>query len=231
MAVIQAKLHKKFNRCKSRVMAGLREAKKARTRQAISNVATRLFAERGFETVTLAEIAEASDVSVKTIFNYFASKEDLFFDRADELIEGLVATIEERAPGTTVTEALYRLLHDNVVPFPGAGWSRLDDARQRADFRAFLATEAASPALRARRLVVTEQWREPLAKAVGGDPPPPAALVYASLVLAIMGVRERTLSAAVLGELAPKTVRKHVQAVVDEGFARLARAYDDPRAG
>jgi AcrR family transcriptional regulator len=212
-------------------MAGLREAKKERTRQAISNVATQLFAQRGFEHVTLAEIAEASEVSVKTIFNYFASKEDLFFDRADELIEGLVATIEQRAPGVTVTEALHRLLRDNVVPFPGAGWSRLNDARQRARFRAFLATEDASPALRARRLVVTEQWREPLAKAVGGDPPPPEALVYASLVLAVMGVRERTLSAGVLGGLAPKTVRKRVQAVVDEGFARLARAYDHPRAG
>src|SRR4051812_43175414 len=121
MRAIQPDLRENFNRCKNRLMAGLREAKKARTRLAISDVATRLFAERGFERVTLAEIAEAADVSVKTIFNYFASKEDLFFDRADELIDGIVATIEQRPHGITVTEALHQLLRDNVVPFPGAG--------------------------------------------------------------------------------------------------------------
>src|SRR4051812_38578034 len=71
----------------------LRESNKARTRLAISDEATRLFVERGFENVTLAEIAEAAHVSVKTVFNYFHSKEDLFFDRADDLRDALLETV------------------------------------------------------------------------------------------------------------------------------------------
>src|SRR4051812_1442091 len=102
-------------------MVGLREAKKARTRLAISDVATRLFAARGFEQVTIAQIAEASDVSIKTVFNYFPTKEDLFFDRAEELMEGLLATVRERPEGTTIAAALHALLSDNRVPFPGIG--------------------------------------------------------------------------------------------------------------
>ena len=88
--------------------SGLREANKARTRQAISDVATRLFIERGFENVTVAEIAEAAHVSVKTVFNYFSSKEELFFDRMDDVLDAIVAAVRERPAGTTVVEALQR---------------------------------------------------------------------------------------------------------------------------
>jgi len=77
---------------------GLRELKKAATRQAISDVATRLFEERGFEQVTVAEIAAAAAVSVKTVFNYFGNKEELFFDRDDEMLEGMIRTLSEREP-------------------------------------------------------------------------------------------------------------------------------------
>jgi len=64
---------------------GLRDRKKQATRQAISNVATRLFVERGYEAVSVADIAHEADVSRKTVFNYFARKEDLVFDREDEV--------------------------------------------------------------------------------------------------------------------------------------------------
>jgi AcrR family transcriptional regulator len=64
---------------------GLRNQKKAETRQAISNIATRLFVERGFENVSVAEVAREAGVARKTVFNYFSRKEDLIFDREEEV--------------------------------------------------------------------------------------------------------------------------------------------------
>jgi AcrR family transcriptional regulator len=217
---------------------GLREVKKARTRQAISDVATRLFAERGFEEVTVAEIAAAAEVSVKTVFNYFASKEDLFFDRADELLGGLVRTIAERPAGATVTDALRELLTENRVPFPGTGWKSFRDPEGYRHFRAFVETEQASPALRARRLVLSASWAGSLTPVfarefgVPSDDPRPAA--YAAMFLAVMALRERVLSASVLEGVAPRTVERRVRATMDDAFTRLERAFADvdrPAAG
>src|SRR4051794_11930453 len=173
---------------------GLRETKKARTRLAISDIATALFAEHGFERVTVAEIAAAAEVSIKTVFNYVATKEDLFFDRADELIEGLERTIAARPRGMTITTALYVLLTENRVPFPGAGWKSLRKREGYEQFRRFVATEHASPALRARRLVIAEAWVRRLARAVAADlgrhEDDQGAAAYAAMVIAIMGLRE-----------------------------------------
>jgi len=65
------------------LVAGLRERKKHRARQRISNVATALFLAEGFDNVTVARIAEVSEVSEQTVFNYFPTKESMFFDRSD----------------------------------------------------------------------------------------------------------------------------------------------------
>src|SRR6266567_1533882 len=88
--------------------SGLRERKKQRTRQAISDVATRLFIARGFDAVTVAEVAQAADVSVNTVFNYFSTKEDLFFDRAETFINEPSRIVRARRRGESVVDALYR---------------------------------------------------------------------------------------------------------------------------
>src|SRR5262245_49663322 len=127
---------------------GLRERKKALTRQAISDVATRLFMERGFEAVTVAEVAEAAGVSIKTVFNYFGSKEELFLDREAEVRAAIVAAVTERPAGTSVTAALTGLFADRCVP-GGEPWSALEDPERLTRFRRFLETWHASDALRA----------------------------------------------------------------------------------
>jgi AcrR family transcriptional regulator len=90
------------------IMTGLRERKKQQTRQRISDIATGLFLERGFDAVTVAEIAEAAEVSVNTVYNYFPSKEELFFDREPEMLERLSRIVRERSPGESAARALLR---------------------------------------------------------------------------------------------------------------------------
>ena len=212
-------------------LAGLRDRKKLRTRQEISDVATRLFMREGFEEVTLAQIAEAADVSVKTIFNYFGSKEELYFDRAGEAREALVATVREREPGVTALEALHALFRDNVVPFRGNGWEPLYSQPGLQGLRAFFATEDRSPALRARRLLIVEAFgqalQEVLAEDLGRDPAEPALRCLGAALVATMNVRDRVLRTALAEEVPAAELQERVVAVVDEAFGRLRAAYAD----
>lgn len=87
---------------------GLRERKKRETRQRISDIATGLFLEHGFVTVTIAEVAEAADVSVNTVYNYFPAKEDLFFDRSAGVVEQLSRWVRARDNGESAARAVLR---------------------------------------------------------------------------------------------------------------------------
>lgn len=86
---------------------GRRERKKAATRKAISDAATRLFLERGFDNVSIREIADQADVSPTTVFAHFPQKEALVFDEDDEQRAHLVAAVRDRPAGTSVTDALH----------------------------------------------------------------------------------------------------------------------------
>ena len=88
---------------------GLREAKKLRTRQEIADCAMGLFAKRGFDRVTVAEVAQAAGVSDKTVYNYFPAKEDLFFDEVPEREAALVEAIRSRREGESILAPLRRL--------------------------------------------------------------------------------------------------------------------------
>jgi AcrR family transcriptional regulator len=89
---------------------GLRERKKQRTRELIAETARRLFAERGFEAVIVAEIARAAEVSEQTVFNYFPSKEDLVYWRLGSFEEELLATVRDRGPGESAVAAFRRFI-------------------------------------------------------------------------------------------------------------------------
>ena len=105
---------------------GLRERKKAQTRQLIADTARRLFLERGFEAVTVAEIAREADVAEKTVFNYFPAKEDLFYGRLEAFEEELLAAIREREPG----ESLVAAFREFVMKRAAARCSCEDDERR-----------------------------------------------------------------------------------------------------
>ena len=90
---------------------GLRERKKRRTRQAIATAALRLFAERGYEETTIAEIAAAADVSPRTFFSYFPSKEDVVFAEIDDRLAEVSERLR-RTSGETPMETIRRSVID-----------------------------------------------------------------------------------------------------------------------
>ncbi|MFJ4222838.1 TetR/AcrR family transcriptional regulator [Microbacterium sp. NPDC089695] len=93
---------------------GRRERKKAATRKNISDVATRMFLERGFDEVSIREVADAADVSPTTVFAHFPQKEALVFDEDDEQRDRLVAAVRERAEGATISRAIHDFYRSEV---------------------------------------------------------------------------------------------------------------------
>src|SRR5215207_4255607 len=127
-----ARHHRHYSRCTStaavrcmiQVQApteGLRERKKRAVRAGIATTARRLFAERGFDAVTVADVAAAADVSEKTVFNHFPTKEDLAFAGREEGIAQLVKAIAERSPGTPVLDVFRGLTRTVIHDFVAAG--------------------------------------------------------------------------------------------------------------
>src|ERR671935_84405 len=91
---------------------GLRERKKQRTRELIADTARELFLERGFDAVTVAEIARAADVDAKTVYNYFPSKPELFYHRFLEFEQAMVDAVRERERGMSILAAFGRFVLD-----------------------------------------------------------------------------------------------------------------------
>jgi AcrR family transcriptional regulator len=85
---------------------GLRERKKALTRQLIADTAARLFAERGYENVAVSDVARGADVAEQTVYNYFPTKEHLVADREQQIEEQLCRLIRSRPPGSTPAGAI-----------------------------------------------------------------------------------------------------------------------------
>lgn len=163
------------------IPADLRSRKRLATRQAISNAATRLFFVRGFEQVTVDEIAAAASVGRMTVFNHFPRKEDMFFDREEEGRELLRAALRQRDPMVPPIETLRLLAHRLVredspyVTFSAAG-------------QGFIATIAASETLKARARAIRDELAhavaQALAESTGRDANDPLARLAASLLLA-----------------------------------------------
>ena len=196
---------------------GLRERKKAKTRLAISNVATKMFTERGFDNVTVAEVAAAADVSVATIFNYFETKEELFFDREGETIEAQRRVICERKAGETIPAVLHR----EFLAAIDAGVPRL-----MAHGAGFLRTIEGSSALRARLRLGFEKAEALLADTIAeetaagaGDPTPQ---IVATMLVAIQRTLLESAGAAALRGDAVAPTKRRLRQACDRAFVLLA---------
>lgn len=206
--------------------AGLRERKKQRTRELIGRTAWQLFAERGFERVTVAEVARAAEVSEATVFNYFRTKEALVFDGMEAFGADARAAVRDRLPGESAVAAFGRFLLDR---------GRAGRSAEIGDVIAVTARMvAASPALRSREAEVFDgqayALAELLAAETGAGPADPEPLAAAH---ALMGVHRTMLhatrQAALAGERGPRlaeTIEDHLRralAVVAGGLGDYAR--------
>ena len=137
---------------------GLRERKKQQTREAIAQTARAPFVERGFEAVRVAEVAAAADVSQKTVFNYFPTKEDLVFWRLAAFEEEILGAIRERAPGESALAAFQRFV---LTP---RGLIDDDDPAAREALLGLTRMITSSPALLAREQQVFLAFTDSLAR-------------------------------------------------------------------
>jgi AcrR family transcriptional regulator len=142
---------------------GLRERKKQQTRQLLERTARRLFAERGFEQVSVAEIARAADVSEATVFNYFPTKEDLVYGRMQAFEDDLLRAVRDRPVGEPVLAAFGRFV---LQP---RGFLAATDADAAAELTSVSGVIANSPALLVREAQILARYTDALASLIADE--------------------------------------------------------------
>ncbi|MDR3474841.1 MAG: TetR/AcrR family transcriptional regulator [Devosia sp.] len=162
-----------------------RTRKRLATRQAISDAATRLFHERGFDRVTVDEIANAADVGRMTVFNHFPRKEDMFFDLDERGREDLLEALLHRDPGMAPIEAMRLFAHRAIEEQrPYVSFSR--------ESQNFIETMEASEPLKARARAIRDELVQvltaALSEAVGHASSDPEAHLAASLLVTTWAV-------------------------------------------
>ncbi|MGZ0153351.1 TetR/AcrR family transcriptional regulator [Kribbella sp. WER1] len=172
---------------------GRRERKKAEVRARISDVATGLFLERGFDEVSVSEVAEAADVARPTVFAHFPRKEDLLFDRYPEAEALVVAAINNRPAGTSAVAALSELLIS--LSDQGHPLSTI-----RARYRRFWEVVAESRPLQARARELLQHIEEAVAEAMELTGVPDPQLTAALTVAAVRTVHLEAIRRILAGD-------------------------------
>jgi len=173
----------------------LRERKKRLTRQMLTDTATEMFLDRGFDGVRVSEIAEACGVSEKTVFNYFPTKEALVMDRLDGMSDALLAALAD--PGLSPVRAAVGVLGDELTVLTRQLAAHKSFRRGVERYRRFSALLWSTPALRAHQNAVTERVTAEAARILaergGQDPEDPEPQITAAAVLALWRVQFRSL--------------------------------------
>jgi AcrR family transcriptional regulator len=202
---------------------GLRERKKRQTRALIAAAAHRLFSERGFDAVTVVEVARAADVSEGTVYNYFPTKEDLFYGGMEAFEAELVEAVRDRPVGEPVLDAFRRFVLDRL--------NRLADKEIAVVIATAARLVGASRSLQAREREIVASYTQALATLIAQEVDAPAGDVEASAVAtALMGV-QRALATdvqarALAGEHGPEFATA-ARSNAERAFARLEAGLAD----
>jgi len=174
---------------------GLRERKKLQQRHRLADVAARLFAERGYDAVSVSDVARAADVSDQTVYNYFPTKPELVLDRAEEIRARYREVVLGRADGVTPADALRPLVHGDIDRYHGA-----DFELARGEFPAQC---LGSGVLRRFALEVRDRQAETIADAILQTAPDLHPLVArahaAALVAVVQAITDRIGAAVIAG--------------------------------
>lgn len=203
---------------------GLRERKKQRTREAIAEAALELFLARGFDNVSVAEVAEAAEVSKRTLFKYFPAKEDLVVQRFADHQDESARYVRARRPGESALAALERGWLDTLTrQDPISGLCDVPDVV--SFYRLIISTDSLAARLRryaqASEAVLTEALIE------AGYPPLRARLVAAqvgALETVLMGENSRKIAEGRTAD----DVYPEARAALHEAFT-LLREGAEPR--
>jgi AcrR family transcriptional regulator len=204
---------------------GLRELKKQRTRQQIGDVARRLFADRGFEGVTVADVARAAEVSEATVFNYFPTKEDLFYSGLEAFEEALLSSIRDRQPGESIFVAFSRFV---LTP---RGLLAEGDPKAVERLAAITRVIEESPALLGREQRIFEGYTDALAVLIADETGArPGAVEPWVVANALMGVHRSLVHLSrrqiLAGERNPALARR-VRAEAKKALAALEAGLSD----
>jgi len=188
-------------------VADQRRRDKERTRERIAQVATVLFLERGFQAVTVAEVAAAAGVSKVTVFAHFPRKEDLLLDRGPETLTLVRAAVGDRPPGVGPVQALRALavnLAEESHPLSGL----------TAGSRPFLRTVAASPELISRARELLDELEQDLgallaSELAGAGDAADARLLAALIIAAYRSVVTETVRQIMKGDPLPGVAAGH----------------------
>jgi AcrR family transcriptional regulator len=215
---------------------GLRELKKERTRKLIADTAWRLFADRGFDRVTVADIAREAMVAPATVFNYFPTKEDLFFFRLEAFGARVVEAIAERPPGEPALHAFRRLL---LQPTGLLAEVEAGDPQALERLRTVNRMIAASPALQAREQRALAGYADSLAELFAHETRAAADDVRARAAAnAMIGIQRALIDYVrrrILDDDKPERLGADVRRLGKHAFALLADGLGDyapkPRHG
>jgi AcrR family transcriptional regulator len=209
---------------------GLRERKKQRTRRHIADTARRLFAERGFEAVTVAEIAREAEVAQATVFNYFPTKEDLFYSRLEEFEEQLLGAVGGRPAGQSVLAAFGAFLLDQrgvlAMRSPDG-----DDDEATERIRTITRIIVESPALLARERQVLDRYARALAghlaQDTGAAPGDVMCQVVANTLLGLHRALIDHVRALALAGAPAAQIRRDVRREAKRSIAQLEHGLGD----